>query len=75
MQGDVCVGPARLLREAHRRAGDAKLREAGRSHLADIDELFLGRYSGSELRPWAELLSRLPTTGADCRGDEPRLQP
>jgi hypothetical protein len=48
--------------------GIAKLREAGRTHLADVDELFLARYSGSELATLGELLARLPTTGADCRG-------
>ncbi len=49
-------------------AGHAKLREAGPSHLDDIDDVFLGRYSSSELVTLRELLSRLPTTGAGCRG-------
>jgi DNA-binding MarR family transcriptional regulator len=60
---DRRVSYAKLTPEGH-----AKLREAGRSHLADVDELFLARYSGSELTTLGELLARLPTTGADCRG-------
>ena len=41
------------------------------THLRGIDELFTSRYSGSELATLAELLSRLPTTGAACKSPGP----
>ena len=50
-------------------AGRRKLRSAAATHLRGVDELFTGRYSGSELETLAQLLSRLPVTGAaasDC---------
>jgi DNA-binding MarR family transcriptional regulator len=65
---ETCASDRRVSYAKITEAGTAKLREAGQSHLADIDELFLSRYSGSELTTLGELLSRLPTTGADCRG-------
>src|SRR5262245_17390457 len=43
--------------------GLAKLREASRTHLAGIDELFTSRYSDDELELLARFLSRLPLTG------------
>src|SRR5581483_9527917 len=49
------------------RVSYAKLKAAGKTHLRGIDELFLSRYSGSELATLAELLERLPLTGADCK--------
>ena len=57
-RSDARVSYAKLTDEGLRR-----LREAGRGHLADIDELFLGRYSGSELATLADLLSKLPMAG------------
>jgi DNA-binding MarR family transcriptional regulator len=47
--------------------GAAKLREAAVTHLRGIDELFVDRYSGSELATLAELLARLPVTGAGSK--------
>jgi DNA-binding MarR family transcriptional regulator len=60
---DARVSYAKLTDE-----GRQKLREASVTHLRDIDELFLGRYSAAELVTLAELLSRLPVTGksTDC---------
>ena len=57
-QSDARVSYAKLTDD-----GAEKLRVAGVTHLRGIDELFLGRYSGSELATLAELLSRLPVTG------------
>jgi DNA-binding MarR family transcriptional regulator len=57
-ESDARVSYAKLTDEGH-----AKLRLAGVTHLRGVDELFLGRYSGSELATLAELLSRLPVTG------------
>jgi DNA-binding MarR family transcriptional regulator len=67
---ETCASDRRVSYAKLTEQGAAKLREAGGSHLADVDELFLARYSGSELATLGELLSRLPTTGADCRGDD-----
>jgi DNA-binding MarR family transcriptional regulator len=72
---ETCASDRRVSYAKLTPAGTAKLREAGKSHITDIDELFLGRYSGSELATLGGLLSRLPTTGADCRGDEPACSP
>ena len=50
-------------------AGHARLREASVTHLRGVEELFAGRYSGSELETLAQLLSRLPLAGepsTDC---------
>jgi DNA-binding MarR family transcriptional regulator len=55
---DARVSYAKLTDE-----GRQKLSDAAVTHLRGIDELFLGRYSGSELATLAELLSRLPVTG------------
>ncbi|HEY2326650.1 MAG TPA: MarR family transcriptional regulator [Gaiellaceae bacterium] len=61
-----CESDARVTYAKLTDAGRGKLREAGKTHLAGIDELFTGRYSGSELATLADLLSRLPMTGGDC---------
>jgi DNA-binding MarR family transcriptional regulator len=60
---ETCASDARVSYAKLTDAGAAKLREAAVTHLRGIDELFLGRYSGSELATLAELLSRLPVTG------------
>jgi DNA-binding MarR family transcriptional regulator len=61
-----CETDARVTYAKLTDAGRGKLRDAGKTHLAGIDELFLSRYSGSELATLADLLSRLPMTGGDC---------
>jgi DNA-binding MarR family transcriptional regulator len=63
----TCDSDARVSYAALTEAGATKLRDASVTHLRGIDELFVGRYSGSELATLAELLSRLPVTGADCK--------
>ena len=60
---ETCDSDARVSYAKLTDEGQAKLRVAGVTHLRGIDELFLGRYSGSELATLAELLSRLPVTG------------
>ena len=60
---ETCSSDARVSYAKLTDAGAEKLREAAVTHLRGIDELFLGRYSGSELATLAELLSRLPVTG------------
>jgi DNA-binding MarR family transcriptional regulator len=59
----TCASDARVSYAKLTDDGRQKLSEAAVTHLRGIDELFLGRYSGSELATLAELLSRLPVTG------------
>ena len=65
---ETCASDARVSYAKLTDAGAEKLRLAAVTHLRGVDELFLGRYSGSELATLAELLSRLPVTGksSDC---------
>ena len=63
---ETCASDARVVYAKITDDGLEKLRAAGVTHLGGVDELFLGRYSGSELATLAELLSRLPATGSDC---------
>jgi DNA-binding MarR family transcriptional regulator len=60
---ETCSSDARVVYAKLTDAGAETLRVAGVTHLRGVDELFLGRYSGSELAKLAELLSRLPVTG------------
>jgi DNA-binding MarR family transcriptional regulator len=62
----ACQSDARVSYAKLTDAGRDKLREAGTTHLAGIDELFTSRYSESELATLGDLLSRLPMTGGDC---------
>jgi DNA-binding MarR family transcriptional regulator len=64
---DSCTSDARVSYAKLTDAGHAKLKDAAETHLRGIDELFLSRYSGSELATLAELLTRLPLTGSDCK--------
>jgi DNA-binding MarR family transcriptional regulator len=63
----TCDSDARVSYAQLTDAGAVKLRDAGVTHLRGIDELFTGRYSGSELATLAALLSRLPVTGSECK--------
>jgi DNA-binding MarR family transcriptional regulator len=64
-----CKSDARVSYAMLTPAGRQRLREASKTHVAGIDELFSGRYAAAELEALRELLGRLPMTGADCRGD------
>jgi DNA-binding MarR family transcriptional regulator len=64
---ETCASDARVSYAKLTDEGADKLRAAAQTHLRGIDELFLSRYSGSELTTLAELLGRLPVTGADCK--------
>ena len=68
---ETCASDARVSYAKITDAGMAKFRVASTTHLRGIDELFLSRYSGSELATLAELLGRLPVTGSDCKTSEP----
>jgi DNA-binding MarR family transcriptional regulator len=64
---ETCDSDARVSYAKLTDAGAAKLRAAAKTHLRGIDDLFLGRYSGSELATLGALLARLPVTGDDCK--------
>ena len=66
---ESCSSDARVSYAALTDHGREKLRLAAETHLRGVDELFVSRYSGSELTALAELLGRLPVTGADCKPD------
>jgi len=68
---DTCASDARVSYAKLTDAGREKLSAAAETHLRGIDELFVSRYSGSELTTLAELLARLPATGSDCKSSEP----
>jgi DNA-binding MarR family transcriptional regulator len=57
----TCGSDARVTYAALTPAGRAKLKEASRSHVASIRELFGGRYTDEELATLATLLERLTT--------------
>jgi len=64
---ETCPSDARVSYAKLTDDGRAKLSDAAKTHLRGVDELFLSRYSGSELATLAELLNRLPVTGSDCK--------
>jgi DNA-binding MarR family transcriptional regulator len=66
---ETCSSDARVSYAKLTDAGAAKLKQASVTHLRGIDELFVARYSGSELATLGELLARLPVTGSDCKPD------
>jgi DNA-binding MarR family transcriptional regulator len=67
---DTCSSDARVSYAKLTDAGREKFAAAAETHLRGIGELFLSRYSGSELATLAELLARLPLTGSDCKASE-----
>ena len=68
---ETCASDARVSYAKITDEGMAKFKAASTTHLRGIDELFLSRYSGSELATLAELLGRLPVTDSDCKTSEP----
>jgi DNA-binding MarR family transcriptional regulator len=68
---ETCASDARVSYAKITDEGLSKFTAAAVTHLRGIDELFLSRYSGSELATLAELLGRLPVTGSDCKTSEP----
>ncbi len=64
---ETCASDARVSYAKLTDEGRLRLSTAAETHLRGIDELFLSRYSGSELTTLAELLGRLPVTGSECK--------
>jgi DNA-binding MarR family transcriptional regulator len=60
----ACPQDARVSYASLTAAGYNKLREAGRTHVASINRLFLSNYSSDEIEQLAALLGRLPGAGA-----------
>ena len=60
---ELCDTDRRVVYARMTEAGAEKLREAGRTHVAGIESLFVGRYSDEELATLSSLLSRLPAAG------------
>jgi DNA-binding MarR family transcriptional regulator len=65
-----CESDARVTYAVLTKAGEAKLREAQKTHHADIEELFGSRFSDDERAVLGDLLGRLPMTEAVCTGEE-----
>jgi DNA-binding MarR family transcriptional regulator len=63
-----CTSDARVTYAVLTEAGEAKLREASRSHAVAVEALFGERYDGDELGTLVELLGRLPNAadGGSC---------
>jgi DNA-binding MarR family transcriptional regulator len=59
-----CSSDARVSYAKLTDTGRQKLRDAGGTHLAGIDELFIGRFDASELDTLAVLLARLPLSAS-----------
>ncbi len=64
----ACASDRRVVYAVITREGLAKLRDAGSSHVTQIEELFGARYSEEEVVELASLLARLDGPGAvdDC---------
>jgi DNA-binding MarR family transcriptional regulator len=66
-----CASDARISYASLTDAGLAKLRDAGRTHIAGIRRLFLVHFSEDEVEQLADLLGRLPGApgGGTCSVD------
>jgi len=62
----ACKSDGRVTYAQLTEVGLEKLEVAGLAHLRGIEELFVSRYSGSELATLSDLLSRLPMTGGEA---------
>ncbi len=65
-----CATDRRVVYAVLTDAGLTKVREASRSHVAQIDEFFGERFDGDQLDTVGDLLSRLGGTGSgECDPD------
>jgi DNA-binding MarR family transcriptional regulator len=67
---ETCASDARVSYAKLTTDGHAKLKAAAKTHLRGVDDLFVSRYSESELTTLGELLGRLPLTGSDCTASD-----
>jgi DNA-binding MarR family transcriptional regulator len=68
VEKDSCATDARVSYAKLTSAGHTKLRAAAETHLQGVEELFMGRFSDSEIEALAGYLARLPLRGKDCIG-------
>jgi DNA-binding MarR family transcriptional regulator len=61
-----CSSDARVVYARLTDAGYERLREASATHLAGVDDLFLGRFGADELENLSDLLGRLTDGGDDA---------
>jgi DNA-binding MarR family transcriptional regulator len=66
VEKDSCATDGRVSYAKLTNVGHAKLKDAAATHLRGVEELFMGRFSDSELEYLASLLGRLPLRGKDC---------
>jgi DNA-binding MarR family transcriptional regulator len=66
VEKDACATDGRVSYAKLTSTGHSKLKEAAATHIRGIEELFMGRFSDSELEQLASLLGRLPLRGKDC---------
>jgi DNA-binding MarR family transcriptional regulator len=66
-----CDSDRRVVYAVLTDAGLAKLREASKSHVAQIDELFTTRFDDREVVAVSELLERLGDVGSDAECEPP----
>jgi DNA-binding MarR family transcriptional regulator len=66
-----CDSDRRVVYAVLTDAGLAKLREASKSHVAQIDELFTSRFGDRELVTVSEVLERLGDVGSDAECEPP----
>jgi DNA-binding MarR family transcriptional regulator len=64
-----CASDRRVTYAVLTETGRTKLREASKSHIADVRTFFEERYSSDELQQLADLLGRLPGAGSAVEGD------
>jgi MarR family transcriptional regulator, 2-MHQ and catechol-resistance regulon repressor len=61
----ACASDRRVTYAVLTDEGLAKLREASKTHVADLREFFESRYSSAELEQLAALLGRMPADAAE----------
>ncbi len=64
-----CASDRRVTYAVLTETGRKKLREASKSHIADVREFFEKRYTDEELQQLARLLGRLPGAGEAVEED------
>jgi DNA-binding MarR family transcriptional regulator len=64
-----CASDRRVTYAVLTDTGRTKLREASKSHIADVREFFEERYNAEELQQLAQLLGRLPGAGTAVEED------
>ena len=66
-----CESDARVTYAVLTDEGSERLESAGRTHIAQITEIFEERFSANELETLADLLGRLPGSGGDGESCSP----